>query len=88
MFIPVIVVDDIVLDTTSYIAKHPGGQQIIRGFGGQDCSWQWWTFHNRKIWTDVAVNLRVGRTDGIENKHERPKAFIGLRGLGYQDDWA
>ncbi|KAK3653197.1 hypothetical protein LTR56_004733 [Elasticomyces elasticus] len=35
-----IVVDNIVLDVTDYQQKHPGGRQIIAGFGGQDCSWQ------------------------------------------------
>ena len=86
-FVLGIVVDSVVLDCTEYITKHPGGRQIVQGFGGQDCSWQWWTFHNRKIWNDVAVGLRVVRTEGIENRHVKPKSFIGLRGLGYQDDW-
>ncbi|KAK5697186.1 hypothetical protein LTR97_007321 [Elasticomyces elasticus] len=35
-----IVVDSTVLDVTDYQQKHPGGRQIIAGFGGQDCSWQ------------------------------------------------
>ena len=82
-----IVVDNTVLDVTQYMYSHPGGQSIIRGFGGQECSWQWWTFHNRKIWNEVATTLRVGRTEGMENKHVKPKQFVGLRGLGYQEDW-
>ena len=82
-----IVVDNIVLDVTSYICTHPGGQLIIRGFGGQDCTWQWWRFHSRKVWNEIAVTLRVGRTEGIENRHVKPKNFVGLRGLGYQEDW-
>jgi cytochrome b involved in lipid metabolism len=83
-----IVVDNTVLDVTQYLCSHPGGQQIVRGFGGQECSWQWWTFHNRKVWNEVASTLRVGRTEGIENRHVKPKAFVGLRGLGYQEDWS
>ncbi|KAK0885360.1 hypothetical protein LTR87_000994 [Friedmanniomyces endolithicus] len=35
-----IVVDTIILDATEYQEKHPGGRQIISGFGGRDCSWQ------------------------------------------------
>ena len=35
-----IVVDDIVLDCTSYKKKHPGGKAIMEGFGGQNCTWQ------------------------------------------------
>ncbi len=83
-----IVVDNTVLDVTQYICSHPGGQQIVRSFGGQECSWQWWRFYNRKVWNEVASTLRVGRTEGIENKHVQPKAFVGLRGLGYQEDWS
>ena len=82
----VVVVDSLILDCTSYIHKHPGGASIIKGFGGQDCSWQWWTFHNRRVWNDVLRGLRVGRTEGVENAHERPsRAFVGLRGFGYQE---
>jgi cytochrome b involved in lipid metabolism len=81
-----IVVDNTVLDCTSYVLRHPGGQQIIHGFGGQDASWQWFTFHDRKTWNDIASTLRVGRTEGVENRHVKPKAFVGLRGFGYQDD--
>ena len=81
-----VVVDDLVIDCTSYVLRHPGGQQIIRGFGGQNASWQWWSFHNRKVWDDTASHLRVGRTEGIKNRHEKPKAFVGLRKFGYQDD--
>ena len=86
----VIVVDTKVIDCTTYISKHPAGRSIIQGFGGQDCSWQWWTFHNREIWSQIAMGLRVGRTEDVENKFGpvKPKAFVGLRGLGYQDDWA
>jgi cytochrome b involved in lipid metabolism len=83
---PGIVVDNTVLDCTSYVLRHPGGQQIIHGFGGQDASWQWFTFHDRKTWNDIASTLRVGRTEGVENRHVKPKAFVGLRGFGYQDD--
>jgi len=82
----VIVVNDIVLDSTDYLTSHPGGKQIILGFGGQNCGWQWWSFHNRKVWEDIAVGLRVGRTTGIENLHVRPPAFVGLRPFGYLDD--
>lgn len=35
-----IVVDDVVLDVTQYQNQHPGGSSIVRGFAGQDCSWQ------------------------------------------------
>ena len=82
----VIVVDSLVLDCTAYISTHPGGRQIIQGFAGQDCSWQWWSFHNRRIWNDVAASLRVGRTEGIENRFVKPQPFVGLRRFGYRED--
>lgn len=80
-----IVVDGIVLDCTQYRSKHPGGRMIIQGFGGQDASWQWWSFHGQEIWKRVALGLRVGRTQGIENRHVKPPSFVGLRSFGYQD---
>lgn len=78
-------VDSVVLDCTDYIFRHPGGRQIISGFGGQDCSWQWWTFHDGAIWKSVAAGLRVGKTEGIENRHQRPPAIVGLRKFGFND---
>jgi len=81
-----IVVSNEVLDTTEYMRKHPGGSTIIAGFAGQDCTWQWYSFHNPKIWESIAMGLRVGRTEGAENPHVRPRQIIGLRKFGY-DDW-
>lgn len=75
----------IVLDVTSYISKHPGGRQIIAGFAGQECGWQWWTFHERGIWNSTAAGLRVGRTEGVKNAHERPAMIVGLRKFGFDD---
>ncbi|TKA49231.1 hypothetical protein B0A54_01308 [Friedmanniomyces endolithicus] len=80
-----IVVDTIILDATEYQEKHPGGRQIISGFAGRDCSWQWWSFHTGSIWHSVAAGLRVGRTEGVSNPFERPPAIVGLRAHGFQD---
>ncbi|KAK4549936.1 hypothetical protein LTR36_005237 [Oleoguttula mirabilis] len=81
-----IVVDTVVLDVTEYQNQHPGGRSIIAGFRGQDCSWQWWSFHDRTIWQSIAGSLRVGRTVGVENPHRRPRTIVGLRKHGF-DDW-
>jgi len=81
-----IVVDGIVLDCTEYCSRHPGGRMIIQGFGGQDASWQWWSFHDQEIWKNVAMGLPVGRTEGVENKHTKPPSFVGIRSFGYQDE--
>ena len=77
---------DTVLDVTEYAHKHPGGRSIIAGFAGQDCTWQWYSFHDRKVWDSIAMNLRVGRTEGAQNPHQRPPGIIGLRTFGF-DDW-
>lgn len=76
---PGIVVDNVVLDCTTFISRHPGGRQIIQGFAGQDCGWQWWTIHDRKTWNEVAMTIRVGRTKDVENKHVRPETILGHR---------
>lgn len=44
-----IVVDSIVYDCTQFVHDHPGGVQVIRSFSGQDCSWQFWRFHDRAL---------------------------------------
>jgi len=80
-----IVVDDTIYDCSEYIEKHPGGRQIMRGFGGQDCSWQWWSFHGKSVMDKVAVKLRVGRTSGVPNSHKQPKRQNFLRTVG--DEW-
>ncbi|KAK3110531.1 hypothetical protein LTR53_015075 [Teratosphaeriaceae sp. CCFEE 6253] len=46
---------------------------------------QWWAFHGGSIWHSVAAGLRVGRTEDVANPYQRPAAFIGLRGHGFQD---
>ena len=82
---PGIVVNNVVLDVTEYHVKHPGGRAIISGFGGQDCTWQWFSFHSVDIWRSVAAGLRIGRTENVTNPFQRPKGIVGLRGHGFQD---
>ena len=81
-----IVVSNVVLDVSDYVHRHPGGRSIIAGFAGQDCTWQWYSFHNRTIWEKVAEELRVGRTKDVRNPYKRPLGVVGLRKLGF-DDW-
>lgn len=33
-----IVIDNVVYDCSEFVAVHPGGDTVIRSFGGQDCS--------------------------------------------------
>lgn len=82
-----IVIDDIVYDCSRYVQEHPGGSTVIKSFSGQDCSWQFWRFHNQKIMREQGRALRIGRTNGIVNRfRERPR-FVGLRRHGGDDDW-
>jgi cytochrome b involved in lipid metabolism len=81
----VIVVDCIVFDCTHFISEHPGGEQIIRSFAGAECSWQFWRFHGEKEMKNFGKKLRVGRTEGLENKFKEPPKYVGLRRFG--EDW-
>jgi cytochrome b involved in lipid metabolism len=79
-----IVVDNIVYDCTDFVLEHPGGETVICSFAGQDCSWQFWRFHNSKHMETSGRPLRVGRTAGVKNRFvERPR-FLGLR---RRDEW-
>ncbi|KAL5357073.1 cytochrome b5-like heme/steroid binding domain-containing protein [Aspergillus floccosus] len=76
-----IVVDNIVYDCTDYIHEHPGGTTVIRSFLGQDCSWQFWRFHSISIMGHFGRPLRIGRTEGVENRFKEPPRYIGLSRL-------
>jgi len=81
-----IFIDDVVYDCTTFIHRHPGGEQMIHTFAGSDCSWQFWRFHTNSHIEEYGKPLRVGRTRGLMNKFKEPKKFIGLRRLG-GDPW-
>ncbi|KAJ5758785.1 hypothetical protein N7520_005941 [Penicillium odoratum] len=71
-----IVVDTVIYDCTQFIDEHPGGETVIRSFVGEDCSWQFWRFHDKAIMEQWGRPLRVGRTEGIRNRFkEMPKYF-------------
>jgi cytochrome b involved in lipid metabolism len=79
-----IVVDNIVYDCTEFAFEHPGGETVIHSFSGQDCSWQFWRFHNSTHMRESGRPSRVGRTSGVKNRFaERPR-FVGLR---RKDEW-
>jgi hypothetical protein len=82
----VIVIDNIVYDCTHFLKEHPGGEQIIKSFGGAECSWQFWRFHGKKEMEDFGRALRVGRTEGMVNKFKEPQRYVGLKRLG-DDEW-
>ncbi|TVY13769.1 putative cytochrome b5 [Lachnellula arida] len=81
-----IVVDNIVYDCTDFIAEHPGGEHVIRSFAGAECSWQFWRFHGKQDMEDFGRALRVGRTEGLENRFREPNRYVGLRRWG-NDVW-
>jgi cytochrome b involved in lipid metabolism len=80
-----IVVDDVVFDATDFFHEHPGGNTVIESFAGQDCSWQFWRFHNRKHMRDFGMGLRIGRTEGVGNRFSERPRFVGLRKLDVWD---
>lgn len=75
-----IVVDNIVYDCTDFVQDHPGGDTVIRSFVGEDCTWQFWRFHSKETMEQWGRALRVGRTEGVENRFSEPPRFFGLRG--------
>jgi cytochrome b involved in lipid metabolism len=80
-----IVVDEVVYDCSTWADEHPGGDSVIRNFGGQDCSWQFWRFHNKKDMAKYGVALRIGRTEGVTNRFPEPKRYSRLRGFDAED---
>ena len=81
-----VVIDNIVYDCTEFISQHPGGEQVILSFIGEDCSWQFWRFHGKNEMEQYGIDLRVGRTEGIRNRFVEPMRYVGLSKLG-DDDW-
>ena len=81
-----IVVDSIVYDCTSFIEDHPGGRHEILAFVGEDCSWQFWRFHNKTHMREIGRPLRIGRTAGVRNRFTEPKSHVGSMGFR-DDDW-
>lgn len=81
-----IVVDDVVYNCTTFVPDHPGGEQVILSFVGEDCSWQFWRFHGKKEMEQYGRALRIGRTQGVANRFPEPVRFVGLSKLG-SDDW-
>lgn len=83
-----IVVDDVVYDCSVFVDEHPGGVQVIESFRGEECSWQFWRFHNKIHMNDFGRPLRVGRTSGIQNRFKERPRYYGLKKLGHAgDDW-
>jgi cytochrome b involved in lipid metabolism len=83
-----IVIDGVVFDCTDFISEHPGGQDVIESFRGEDCSWQFWRFHQRRQMEEFGKALRIGRTEGMVNKYKEPPRYVGLRTVSsMMDDW-
>jgi hypothetical protein len=81
-----IVVDDVVYDCTDFVTQHPGGEQVILSFVGEDCSWQFWRFHGKHEMEQYAKGLRIGKTKGVMNRFVEPVRFVGLSKFG-NDEW-
>lgn len=81
-----IVVDNIVYDCSDFVTEHPGGEQVIRSFAGEDCSWQFWRFHGSKEMIEYGRPLRIGRTHDVPNRFIEIPRYIGLSRSNH-DDW-
>jgi cytochrome b involved in lipid metabolism len=76
-----IVVDNIVYDCTDFATEHPGGRDVIESFCGEDCSWQFWRFHNRRLMQEFGHPLRVARTKDVRNRFPEVPRFSGAKKL-------
>ncbi|KAJ5611214.1 hypothetical protein N7510_007933 [Penicillium lagena] len=81
-----IVIDNIVYDCTNFIHQHPGGDTVIRSFVGEDCSWQFHRLHSRQTMEEYGRPLRVGRTEGIQNRFKEIPRYIGSSKLK-SEEW-
>jgi hypothetical protein len=82
-----LVIDNIVYDCSTFVAEHPGGEQVLESFRGEDCSWQFWRFHEKQQMEEFGRPLRVGRTAGVVNRFREKPRWVGLTGLGGTDEW-
>jgi len=80
-----IVIDNIVFDCSEFALEHPGGEDVILSFVGEDCSWQFWRLHGKSVMDQYGRGLRVGRTAGIKNRFPESVRYVGLSKLG--DEW-
>ncbi len=81
-----IVIDKVVYDCTDFAPEHPGGEDVIMSFIGEDCSWQFWRLHGKSVMEQYGRALRVGRTEGIKNRFPESVRYVGLSKLG-DDGW-
>ena len=58
---------------------------MIFSFIGEDCSWQFWRFHNISVMEKKCRHLRIGRISGVENRYAEPAQFIGMKSLDDTD---
>ena len=72
-------IDKIVYDCSDFTRVHPGGDNVIQNFGGQDRSWQFWRIHSCKHLEAFGDTLRVGKTKDIENRFKEPEKYVGPR---------
>ncbi|KAH8695459.1 cytochrome b5-like heme/steroid binding domain-containing protein [Talaromyces proteolyticus] len=70
-----LVIDDIVYDCSTFARQHPGGEAVLKNFGGKDCSWQYHKIHgmNSNKANKLLPKLRIGRTKAVENPYDKPK---------------
>ncbi|KAK2039339.1 cytochrome b5, partial [Colletotrichum somersetense] len=72
-----IVIDNIVYDCSIFANLHPSGADVIESLRGEDCSWQFWRFHDNTIMRKWGRPLRVGRTKGVQNRFREVPRFVG-----------
>ncbi|ODQ55798.1 cytochrome b5 [Saitoella complicata NRRL Y-17804] len=71
-----LVIEDSVYDVTDFLTAHPGGPEILENFGGQNCTWQFWKFHNKSHLAEWSERLRIGWTNPPTPKYLPPRNLM------------
>jgi len=61
-----LIVDGAVFDVSNFAAMHPGGEQLLYEYGGQDASEVFWGLHRREVLDKYKSKFLIGYTDDAD----------------------
>jgi len=68
-----IIIDGDVFNVTKFAGLHPGGEQILLEYAGQDCTDVFFGLHRNEVLVKYAPRLVVGRIEGAEARNSENK---------------
>jgi len=80
-----IVIDGDVYDVSKFAAMHPGGEELLREYAGQDCTEVFYGLHRHEVIVKYQPRLMVGRLETAEPRSEdnRIRTTAELSGIPY-----